>query len=80
MRPLPPQAPVPPRSAMQVSRSFLVSGQLQQIFLGLPSGPMGTPGGAGDGVGSAGPGPAPSGLEPDAPISKGFADCARAHG
>lgn len=43
-----------PRSAMQVSLSFLVSGQVQQIFFGLPSGPIGAPAavcvGAGVGV------------------------------
>ena len=47
-----------PRSAMHTSRSFFVSGHVQQIFLGLPSGPMGAPpadaaGAGADGIGTA---------------------------
>lgn len=57
-----------PRSAMQLSRSFLVSGQVQQIFFGLPSGgPMG----AADCTGAAGTtGPGAAGaFDSEAPMS-----------
>lgn len=69
-----------PRSAMQVSRSFLVSGQEQQIFLGFPSGPMGTPGGAGVGDGSAA-GMALLSVDCEAPMELGAVNnyCKQAH-